>query len=402
MLYEKRVKEVRMIPFEEALGIVMESALRLNREMVPLEDACGRILYEDIYSDIDMPPFDKSAMDGYACRSCDLDRPLKVVETIAAGCSPLKIIGEGECAKIMTGAAVPDGADCVVMVEHTETKGGMVFVNAVGGQRNICYRAEDIRAGDIVLREGTLIRPPEVAVLAAVGCDPAPVARRPVMGVVATGSELVEPSSKPEGTQIRNSNGYQLCSNAEGAGCRPVYFGIVSDSRKTIGRIIEKAVSSVDVLLVSGGVSMGEYDYVPGVLKENGFELLFEKVAVKPGKPTVFGKNNGTYVFGMPGNPVSAFIIFELFVKPFCFRLMGGDYRPVNVSARLSETVKRREYDRLEHIPVLLSPDGGVRAVDYHGSAHIHAYTVSDGFISIPVGIKEVKAGEVVQVTLIG
>ncbi|MCK4237391.1 MAG: molybdopterin molybdotransferase MoeA [Candidatus Krumholzibacteria bacterium] len=390
-----------MIPFEEAQRFVMEAAVQLGKETVPLETAYGRVLCEDIYSDVDMPPFDKSARDGYAIRSEDLDKRLKIIETIPAGRFPGKVVGECECAKIMTGSVVPHGADRVVMIEHTEMKDNAVIVTERESERNICYKAEDVRAGDVVLKNGTVVAVPEVAVLAAVGCALVPVSRRPVVGIVATGSELVEPSQKPSGAEIRNSNSYQLCSQAERAGCEPVYLGIAEDSPEAIGRVIDRNFSRVDVFLVSGGVSMGEFDYVPRVLEEKGFELLFEKVAVKPGKPTVFGKIDSKYVFGIPGNPVSTFVIFELFVKPFCYRLMGCDYSPVTVTAKLAETIKRKKAERLEFIPVSMSPDGEVGPVDYHGSAHIHAYTAANGFISIEVGEKEIEAGKYVKVTLI-
>lgn len=390
-----------MISFEEALQTVLNSAIPLDKESVPLPAACGRILYTDIASDVDMPPFNKSAMDGYACRVEDLDKPLQVIETIAAGYTPQKIIGAGECAKIMTGGVVPEGTDCVVMVEHTEVKDDLVHVVKKSSARNICYKAEDVKEGDSVIQKGTLISPAEIAVLASVGCDPVPVARRPILGVIATGSELVEPSMKPAVAQIRNSNSYQLCSQIEQAGCVSKYFGIAKDTPEAIRARIENLITEVDILLVSGGVSMGDYDYVPQVLKDTGFELMFEKVAIKPGKPTVFGKNDNKFVFGMPGNPVSTFMIFELFVKPFCFKMMGGEYSPVKISMKVSGTIKRKKSDRLAYIPVVVDERGEVRQVSYHGSAHIHALTMAHGYIAIPVGVNEFSAGEEVEVTLL-
>lgn len=390
-----------MISFEKSLSIVLSSAIELDMETVPLRKACGRVLYNDIHSDIDMPPFNKSAMDGYACRFDDLGKPLIVVETIAAGITPLEKILKGECAKIMTGGVVPEGADCVVMIEHTEMRDEKVIVNKKSSARNICYRAEDVKAGEIVLQKGTLITPAEIAVLASVGCDPVPVSRQPVIGIIATGSELVEPSQKPENAKIRNSNSYQLYDQAKQAGYKPVYLGIVKDSPKSLGDIIERNISEVDVFLFSGGVSMGEFDYVPEVLLEKGFELLFRKVAIKPGKPTVFGKKNNTFVFGLPGNPVSTFIMFEIFVKPFCNKLMGSNNNPHKISARLTETIKRKKSDRLTHIPVKINSEGKVTPVKYHGSAHIHALTHSNGFIVIPIGVNTILAGEYVKVTMI-
>ena len=390
-----------MIKFDEALNIVLDSAIILEEESAPLHEASGRVLYMDVLSDIDMPPFNKSAMDGFACRESDLDKPLTVIETIPAGYTPLKTVGEGECSKIMTGSIVPEGADTVVMVEHTEIKDDLVIVNKKSSNRNICYRAEDIHKGDIVLQKGILITPAEIAVLASVGCDPVPVSRKPVLGIIATGSELVEPSQKPQSAQIRNSNSYQLISQIEQAGCKPVYLGIIEDSPEATGKAIDKSISNIDILLLSGGVSMGEFDYVPSVLLEKGFELLFQKVAIKPGKPTVFGKKDNKFVFGMPGNPVSTFILFEMLVKPFCYKLMGADYAHTKVTATLAETIKRKKSERLSFIPVVVRENGEINLVKYHGSAHIHALTKANGILSIPVGVNEIKAAEGVEVILL-
>lgn len=390
-----------MIPFEESVSIVINSAITLEEESVPLQEACGRVLYRDVSSDIDIPPFNKSAMDGYACRSEDIGRPLKVIETIPAGYTPQKTVGDGECSKIMTGGIVPEGSDCVVMIEHTEIKDDLVIVNKKSSDRNICYKAEDIQKGDRVLQKGTLVTPAEIAVLASVGCDPVPVSRKPVLGIIATGNELVQPSQEPKSAQIRNSNSYQLYSQIEQAGCKPVYLGIIEDSPEAIGAAIDQNISNVDIFLLSGGVSMGEFDYVPGVLQEKGFRLLFQKVAIKPGKPTVFGKKENKFVFGMPGNPVSTFIIFEMLVKPFCYKLMGANYSYKMVKAKLAETIKRKKSERLSFIPVVVNKNGEIGLVKYHGSAHIHSLTKANGILSIPVSVNEIKAGESVSVIFI-
>jgi molybdopterin molybdotransferase len=388
-----------MIPFDKARHIVMESAVYLGGEIAPLDEACGRVLADDVISDIDMPPFDKSAMDGYACRKADLGLALEIVETIPAGQTPSRKIGEGQCAKIMTGGVVPEGADCVVMIEHTEMRDGRAVITKKSSVLNICIRGEDVRAGDLALHKGTIITPAEVAVLAVVGCVEVPVARRPRIGIITTGSELVPPSREPLPAQIRDSNSAQLHGQVARVGCVPVSLGIVKDSPEAIGAVIEREMERIDVFLLSGGVSMGEFDHVPDVLKDKGFDLLFEKVTMKPGKPTVFGRRGDTFVFGLPGNPVSVFVVFELFVKPFCYRLMGSDGGAVTVTARLSEPVARRKSNRIAHVPVSFNGDGTVRAIEYHGSAHIHAYTLADGFIAIPAGTSEIKAGETVRVT---
>ncbi len=390
-----------MIGFDKAFETVMSFAKRVESENVSLSQANGRILYKDIFSDRDMPPFDKSAMDGYACKSSDLNKPLRNIETIPAGYKPKKSVGQGECSKIMTGAMVPQGADCVVMVEHIKEEKELVHIVKQTGLSNICYKGEDITQGDKVLHAGVQITPAVIAVLASVGCDPVPVAKRPVVGVLATGTELVEPSQSPNAVQIRNSNSYQLCAQIERAGCMARYFGIAEDTPEHIDRMLKKALAGSDIVLLSGGVSMGDFDFVPEVLQRNGVDLKFEKVAIKPGKPTVFGVKGDKYFFGMPGNPVSTFILFELLVRPFLLSLMGGQDCHMRLKAKIKETIKRKKTERLEFIPIELSNDGFVKRLEYHGSAHIHAYVKANGIIAFPIGEKEISAGTEIEVLLI-
>ncbi|MBN1165125.1 MAG: molybdopterin molybdotransferase MoeA, partial [Candidatus Krumholzibacteriota bacterium] len=336
-----------------------------------------------------------------ACRYADRAQGLRVIETIPAGYQPRQAVREGECARIMTGGMVPPGADFVVKVEDTEIKNGKVLITKKCERRNICFRAEDIKAGEVILRRGTLITAAEIAVLAAAGCAAVPVYRRPVVGIIATGSELVEADGVPAAAAIRDSNSYQLFGQVKNNGFKAVRLGIVEDTPRAIGEVVEREMVRTDLLLISGGVSMGEFDFVPGVLKDKGYRLLFEKVAIKPGKPTVFGVKEENWVFGLPGNPVSTFLIFEIFVKPFCFKLMGHDYRPPVVEATLAQAITGRRSDRRAYLPVRMDPDGRARKVEYHGSAHIHAFTLANGFIAIPPGVEEVPAGEKVAVTLI-
>jgi len=385
--------------FEDAMRTVQGQAGFLGSERVSLEEAVDRILAEDIRSDIDMPPFDKSAMDGYACRREDLAEVLSVIEIIPAGQAPTRQVGRGECAQIMTGAGVPEGADCVVPVEVTESAGeGTVRFTGGDLRDNICRRAEDIREGDILLRNGERITPQAVAVLATVGATTPLVARRPLVAVMATGNELVEPDMKPGTAQIRNSNGHQLREQVIKAGAMPRYLGIARDTEEDLNRMIGDAVSANDVILLSGGVSMGKFDLVPGVLEKNGFDLLFSKIAVKPGKPTVFGVGSNTFCFGLPGNPVSTFVIFEIIVKPFLLKLMGHDYRPFVVPLRLAETVRRRKSNRDQWMPVERVGLDAVRAIEYHGSAHLNAMTEAEGLICMPRGSTEIEKGSIVNV----
>ena len=387
-----------METFEKAYEIVMSSARQLPNERVSLEKSLGRVLAEDVASDMDMPPFDKSAMDGFACRRGDLDGELEVVETIAAGYMPTKSIGAKQCARIMTGGVVPEGADCVIMKEYVETVTEKT-IRFIGRKTatNICKKGEDVRAGDIVLKKGTLVQPQQIAVLASVGRAEPVVSRKARVGVIATGDELVEPTARPGPSQIRNSNSFQLAAQVAKAGAEVTNYGVARDTAGDIDGMFKKALAESDVVLVSGGVSVGEFDLVPGILEDNGVKLLFEKIAVKPGKPTVFGISDSGYCFGLPGNPVSTFVLFELLVKPFLFKLAGCDYKAVTFFAPLAKTISRKKADRDFWMPVVLTETHEAAPAEYHGSAHVHALCEAEGLICIPSGVKEVVKGDIVR-----
>ena len=391
-----------MLPFEKALKTVLDSARWLGSERVDIASAVNRILAEDVTSDTDMPPFNKSAMDGYACRQEDLANELTIIETIQAGASPRMAIESNQCAKIMTGAVVPQGADCVIMVEFTEnpTANTIRFVGEYTVD-NICLKGEDIKAGKVVLQKGSRIRPQHISVLASVGCAQPVVSKRPRVAVFATGDELVQPASRPGPSQIRNSNSFQLAAQVESVGAVARNYGIAKDTDKAINEMFKKAVEENDVVIVSGGVSVGDFDLVPGIFKQNNINLLFEKVAMKPGRPTVFGISDKVYCFGLPGNPVSTFVLFELLVKPFLYKLMGHDYTPPAIQMPLGESIRRRKTERQSWIPITITDTGTLKPVEYHGSAHINALCIADGVISIDVGVAEIEKGTIVRVRLI-
>ncbi len=391
-----------MRTFEESFEIMMAAALPPAGHRIPLIEAYGCVLMEDVFSDMSMPPFDKAGMDGYACRRADLDEPLTVIETIPAGVVPQCEIGPGQCAKIMTGAKVPAGADLVVMMEQTREANGRVIVEKKDSRTHIRPEAEDVRVGDKVLSKGVWIGPPEMAVLAAVGCAEPKVALKPRVGIIATGCELVEPKQKPGPVQIRNSNSSQLWAQVLRAGATPSYYGIAPDEPQGLTKTIRQALDKCDLLLLSGGVSMGDYDFVPKVLTEMGVKILFDKVAVKPGKPTVFGTTEGCRIVGLPGNPVSGFVVFELMVRPFIARMLGSEYRPLKIRTKPAMPVRREKAGRMENIPVKFQIDGRVMPISYHGSAHIHAFTTADAMIQLPIGKLAVEENEAIEVILLG
>ncbi len=387
-----------MILFEDALNIVKEPAFTKEVEKISFMESLNRILAEDVKSDMQMPPFDKSAVDGFACRKEDMFNELEIIETIPAGKAPQKKVKKNQCSKIMTGAPVPEGADVVLMVEHTE----QIDENRIKYLRdsvkdNVCYLGEDIKEGEMLLPKGTLVKPQHIAVLATAGCVEPLVYKKVKVGVISTGDELVEPQIKPAISQIRNSNAYQLLSQAEYMGVEIKYIGIALDTEESTREMLEKAFENCDVVLLSGGVSMGDFDHVPKVLKELGVELKFTSIAVQPGRPTVFGTREKQFIFGLPGNPVSSFVQFELLVKPLVYKLMGFDYTPIKLKLPMGERYSRRKSGRLSWMPVSVNEKGEVIPIDYHGSAHINALTLADGLISVAIGETKIEKGALVE-----
>ncbi len=386
-----------MITIEQAYKIVLQDVKSLETEKVSFTDSLGRILAEDVKSDIEMPPFDKSAMDGYACRKEDLGNPLEIIEVIPAGKTPEKVIGKNQCANIMTGAPIPEGADTVVQVELTEVSGNTVKILEAPKKSNISYRAEDVKVGTKVLSKGIEIEAQHIAVCAAVGYTDVLVYRKPKVGIISTGDELVEPQNKPSLSQIRNSNGYQLIAQVKACGAEANYIGIAEDTPEDTFDKVSKALNENDIVLLTGGVSMGSFDFVPKVLEQAGVKIEFDAIAVKPGKPTTFGKAEDKYCFGLPGNPVSSFMQFDLLVKPLIYHLMGQEYQPLDIRMPMGVEYKRRNADRRAYFPVIIQ-NGELFPVDYHGSAHIHALSSAHGIVSIEIGKEEIKKGEMVHV----
>ena len=392
-----------MITQDEAYKTMMSHARFLGWETVSLEEALGRVLAcEEISSDMDMPPFIKSAMDGYACRREDLANTLQVVGTVNAGVVCEVSVERNQCAKIMTGAMVPEGADCVIMVEQCEElDGDAIRFTGESTRDNLCLRGEDIRKGDVVLRTGTCLRPQHIALLASVGCVRPKVARQPRVGIISTGDELVEPTTKPSVSQIRNSNATQLVSHVQSMSAIPTYYGIAKDSLESIDRSLRKAISENDVVLLSGGVSMGDLDFVPDVMMANGLDILFTEIAVQPGKPTTFAVSDGMYCIGLPGNPLATFNQFELLVKPFLHRLMGHDYGHADLRLPMASMRSRKSAVRENWFPVRIVDDGAVMPCEVHGSAHVAAMCQADGLAKMPAGLASLERGDLVRVRML-
>jgi molybdopterin molybdotransferase len=390
-----------MIPYNEALNIVFDTNFTMPVEQVELHDSLGRVLAENVKSDINMPPFDKAAMDGFAIRESDINKELEIIETIGAGQMPQKRIESGQAAKIMTGAPVPEGADFVIQVELSETTGENRVKFTGHPKNNIIYKAEDVKTGDIVLKKGQKIDARQIAVMASVGYYKPVVYKKPVIGVISTGSELVEPQFKPNPSQIRNSNGHQLVAQILQCNAVPEYIGIVKDTYEELYQAIKKGVEKCDILLLTGGVSMGEFDYVPKIMNDLGIKIFFNRVAVQPGKPTTFGKKEDKFIFGLPGNPVSSFVQFEIFVKPLIRKITTQKLNELIIKLPLAKDYKRKKDQRKAFIPVNITAEGTVLQAEYHGSAHIYSLPAADAFAVIEKGVKELKQGDFVNVRLL-
>lgn len=398
-MWSKITSDSLMIEFEKAFEIVMNSSFRIGEEVIPFEKSLNRILAEDVICDMDMPPFNKASVDGFACRLSDIASEMEIIETIPAGTWPVKKVGKNQCSRIMTGAAVPDGADCVVMVEDTKVlESGKLRFTAASTKKNIAYKAEDIRKGDIVIKYPKQITPQDIAVMATAGHTSVRVSMMPRIAVISSGDEIVEPDKIPAVSQIRNSNSYQLIAQASRAGVNAAYYGIVRDDAGETFKVISSAIADNDVVIITGGVSMGDFDFVPQVMERAGVKLLFTKVAVQPGKPTTFGIHPKALVFGLPGNPVSSFVQFELLVRPLIYRMMGFDWKPLTISVPMKEKYSRRTSDRMGLVPVVINPDGLAEVVEYHGSAHISALPGATGIVIIPLGSDTIDKGRIVSV----
>ncbi len=386
-----------MIGLSEASGILSGISVYPGIEILSLNEILGRVLARDIVSRINMPPFDKSAMDGFAISSKDGSERFRIVEIIPAGQVPEKKIKKGECSKIMTGAMLPRGADRVIKKEITRIDDGYMIITGEENVTNVCSLGEDVKIGDTVLKRGTLIRPAEAGIIASMGIDPVSVYRRPIVGLLPTGSEIIEPGQPLKKSQIYNSNAFSLSAQLNNMGLSVIYEAIAGDQKKEIRRLIETILKKVDLLLISGGVSMGDYDYIPQILEQIGVKLAFTRVAIKPGKPTVLGTLEKKIVIGLPGNPVSTFIIFEIFVKPLLYRMMGHQFSPFYLWGTLNQDFNRKKSVRSEFIPVVYE-SGTIEILEYHGSAHIHSLSRANSLLEIPAGVKEIKKGTEVNV----
>ncbi len=394
----------RLIEYSEAERLVLQSTPRLPVEEMPLGEALGLALARDLEATTDSPPFDNSAVDGFAIRSADaaVGRVFPVVDEAPAGRPARRSVGEGEAIKIFTGGVIPDGADAVVMVENTSGWGESFELGKVPSPgNNIRLAGEDTRRGEVILREGTEVGAPEIALAATQGYGALPVYRRPKVVVLSTGTELVEPGTRGLSPgEIFDSNSYAIVAAATEAGAEARRLYAASDEANALRSAIEEALETADVVVTSGGVSVGEKDLVKSTMLDLGVEQVFWGVKFKPGKPLFYGTRGETRLFGLPGNPVSAMVCFDLFVRPALMEMMGRrDRRRPRISVYFERDIVNK-FGRLHAMRVSLTrTERGwlAESVGAQGSGLVSSLTKADALALIGPAAEGISAGEPVE-----
>jgi len=398
-----------MVSVEQALEIVLRETPSLAAEEVPLDESLARVLAEDVRADRDLPPFDRAAMDGYALRAGDVAQApaaLEVAGEVRAGEWPVVAVAAGRAMRIMTGAPLPEGATAVQQVEKTQPldEFRVTILASVAEGQNVAPRGSEVRAGTVVLPRGRVIDAAAIGVLATVGRSRVGVGRRPRVALLVTGDEVVDVGASPGAAQIRNSNGPAIAAQARQAGATVRLLGVARDQKDELTASLREGLSA-DVLLASGGVSAGEYDLVESALEELGVALRFTRVNVKPGAPLVFGRSGATLVFGLPGNPVSAQVTFDLFVRPALLKLQGASVlsRP-RVSVELASAIQNRS-GRTSHQPARVRFESGrlvARPVRSAGSGDLVAHARANALVVLDAGREHAAAGETAEALLLG
>ncbi len=400
-----------MIQVDEARDIILSKIEPKGLEKVFIEEALGRVLAEDIIAGLNNPPMDNSAMDGYAVIAADIqsatpDNPVKleVVDDVPAGSVAGVTLKNNQAIRIMTGAPIPPGSDAVLMQEDTDKNGGGILAKdkAEVGE-NIRLAGEDVKEGEVVIQKGVAITPAHIGMMAVVGRSSIYVGQRPTVAILSTGDEIVELDGNPTGPCIYNSNGYMLSAQIRSAGGIPCYMGVARDDEKDLMEKFDWALKC-DIVVSSGGVSVGDYDLVKSTLDKLGNDMMFWKVAMKPGKPLAFGKIGEVPIFGLPGNPVSSFVSFEQFARPAIKKMMGArDIMLRTVQATLTRTVHKKT-GRLHFMSAVISWDGNettVAPAEEQGSGVLKSAVNANGLLVFPLEKDELKSGEQVTVQLL-
>jgi len=391
-----------MIPISAALKIIKKHVGNLSVEKVEIGECCGRVLGEEICADMDLPPFNRSQMDGFAVKANDVKNApvkLKIIGMSSAGTGFDRKIKTGEAVRIMTGARVPDNADSVQKVElTTESDGFITILEPTKLQQHIINRAEEIKKGAKIFDKGEIITKQKIAVLASFGYAKVKVAKKPKVAILATGSEIVEINEKPKQDQIRNSNSVMLKALAEKYADVEI-LPIVKDDLENLKAKIQNALC--DVLIISGGVSVGDYDFTKPALRELGAEIFFEKVSLKPGKPTVFAKLDDKLIFGLPGNPVSVAVTFYLFVRTALLKMQNADSCELKQSYAVASAKIKGAKERDCFLPVQVETDNDgklvIESVCFSGSSNFIAFSNANALVFVPKG-ETFAPGDVVEI----
>jgi molybdenum cofactor synthesis domain-containing protein len=394
----------RMITVSQAIKMIDHEVKPLRNERVDIAVAVGRILMEDVIADMDLPPFDRSQMDGYAVKAKDTENcpvTLKIVGESAAGNGWKGTLKKGEAVRIMTGAPVPKGADAVQRLEVAVENDGFVTLSETTSKlRYIVKRGSEVKGGRVVLRKGEVLSAANIAVPAAFGYAKIRVSRRPRVAIIATGSEIVEIDNEPKADQIRNSNSTMLAAMCTAAGADATVLPIAGDDIVDLKRSIADAAKTYDLIVMTGGVSVGKYDLTKAAFADLGAKIFFDKVALKPGKPTVFAKLKKTFIFGLPGNPVSASVTFYLFVRR-CILIMQSAYKTELPSGyAVAELPMKGTSERDSYLPAVIATDASGQIVAspirWHGSSDLVGFARADALVLVPQGTS-VAAGDVVE-----
>lgn len=397
----------KVLTFQQARAVVLQHASYVSPSRsaeLPIAESLGHVVAEDLRADRDYPPFPRSTRDGYAVRAADVQQvPAKrrVIGQIKAGDTFSRSVNAGECVEIMTGAAVPPGADAVVMVEYTRNDGDAVIIErvVVSGE-NVVPRGAECHRDDIVFARGTRLRAQEIAVATTIGCTQVSVYTKPRIAILSTGDEVVELEQQPGPVQIRNSNAYSLAAQITRTGAEAVRLPIAADEKTRLRELIDQGLTA-DLLLLSGGVSMGKYDLVEQVLNDLRAEFYFTGVKIQPGKPLVFGKVRGKYFFGLPGNPVSTMVTFQLFARAILDALAGAKPRPLPFASAQLKSEFQTKTGLTRFLPARLLPDitqPQVELVPWHGSGDVFAQSKADCLLVVPPDRERIPAGTMVTI----
>jgi molybdopterin molybdotransferase len=391
-----------MISRIKAQNLVDNSISVLGIEEKPIQECLGYVLAKDISSKLDSPPFDKSAMDGYAVCLNEASAELTVIDVVQAGQIPTIKVQEGTAVKIMTGAPIPKGAGKVVMKEDVEAVSEeKIIVNQYHKNSNICIKGEDIKSGHVIYKDGQQITAVVAANIVSSGISKVMVYKKPSVGIIVTGSELLEVGASYEDGKIYNSNGTLLKSVLEINGIEEIEVFVVKDEEDKLTSTIRSAIEEKDLVLITGGISVGDYDYTKSALISIGAETVFHKVSVKPGKPVGFFNYKNKPIYALPGNPVSVFLSYYIYVLPTIRKMQGLSPERKFRRMALKNVYERKKDDREQFVPVEIDLNGNIEMCEYNGSAHIYALSNCNGFLVLPKGKKKIEAGESAEILLI-